>query len=114
MGALGNKNPAKLSVAPCFLPVGLLGGPYWVLEYNEAEGYSLISGGQPSIETANGCKTGSGTNNAGLWIFTRKQERDQKLVDKVRELARNQGFDLTVLNDVVQEGCTYENTDGMS
>jgi len=37
-------NSAKLAVAPCFLP-SFLGGPYWVLAYNEKKGYTLVSGG---------------------------------------------------------------------
>merc|ERR1712232_947460 len=36
----------KLEVAPCFLPT-FVAGPYWVLEYNEQEGFALISGGPP-------------------------------------------------------------------
>merc|ERR1719433_329136 len=63
--------PAKLQVAPCFLP-SFLGGPYWIIAHNEAEGYALISGGQPTIQGENGCKTGTGTNDSGLWIFTRE------------------------------------------
>merc|ERR1712079_208130 len=62
--------PAKLAVAPCFLPT-FLSGPYWVLAHNEEEGYALISGGQPTIKTDIGCKTGDGVNGSGLWIFTR-------------------------------------------
>jgi len=99
--------PAKLQVGPCFLPriSGLVTGPYWILSYNEAEGYALVSGGQPSIKTKEGCRTGSGVNGAGLWIFTRKQQRDEALVQKVRGLAKAMGFDLSVLNDVDQTHC---------
>jgi len=102
------KEPAKLQVGPCFLPriSGLATGPYWILSYNEAEGYALISGGQPTIKTKEGCRTGSGTNGAGLWIFTRKQQRDEALVQKVRGLAQAMGFDLTVLNNVDQTHCS--------
>lgn len=99
-------DPAKLAVAPCFLPK-FAAGPYWVLEYDEAEGYALISGGQPTTETSAGCKNGDGKNNSGLWIFTRKAERDENLLMKVRELAKKQGFDLSVLNDVDQSKCSY-------
>ena len=31
--------------------------------------------------------TGSGTNGSGLWIFTREQERDEALVQKVRSVS---------------------------
>eukprot|EP00959_Pyramimonas_sp_CCMP1952_P090778 1900302-Pyramimonas_sp.AAC.1 len=74
-------DPAKLLVGPCFLPniPGSTTGPYWVLAHDEDEGYALISGGQPSIMTPDGCRTGSDTNGAGLWIFTRQQTRDDQL-----------------------------------
>jgi lipocalin len=99
-------SPGKLRVAPCLVPP-IFAGPYWVVAYDEAEGYALVSGGQPTIpsDKGDGCRTGDGINNSGLWIFTRSQARDDKLVEKVREIALNEGFDLEVLNDVVQEGC---------
>lgn len=100
---------SKLAVAPCFLPPKLFAGPYWVVAYNETEGYALISGGQPTIPGEGaGCRTGTGTNNAGLWIFSRSQERDDELIEKVRNIAETAGFDLSVLNNVVQDGCLYE------
>jgi len=98
--------PSKLAVAPCFLPK-VFAGPYWIVAYNETEGYALISGGQPTIQSANStlCTSGTGINNSGLWIFTRTQQRDQALVDKVRDIAEDAGFDLSVLNDVDQTLC---------
>jgi len=100
---------SKLAVAPCFLPK-VFAGPYWVVAYNETEGFALISGGQPSIradpdDIDAGCKSGTGTNNSGLWIFSRNQERDDALVEKVRGIASDAGFDLSVLNDVDQTNC---------
>mmetsp|Transcript_18670 Transcript_18670/g.40018 ORF Transcript_18670/g.40018 Transcript_18670/m.40018 type:complete len:433 (-) Transcript_18670:380-1678(-) len=95
----------KLEVAPCFLP-SLLAGPYWVLAYNEEEGYALISGGAPKEESNGACKTGAGVNGSGLWIFTRQQKRDEALVNKVRDIAKAKGFDLGVLNDVDQSNCS--------
>lgn len=91
-------------MAPCFLPT-LLAGPYWVLDYDEAAGYALISGGAPTLPAEAGCMTGSGTNGSGLWIFTREQKRDEALVQKVRAIAAQKGFDLSVLNDVDQSAC---------
>ncbi|CAE7497076.1 unnamed protein product [Symbiodinium sp. CCMP2592] len=99
-----DKARGKLEVAPCFLPT-LLAGPYWVLDYDEAAGYALISGGAPTLPAEAGCMTGSGTNGSGLWIFTREQERDEALVQKVRAIAAQKGFDLSVLNDVDQSAC---------
>jgi lipocalin len=99
---------SKLAVAPCFLPK-FAAGPYWIIAYDETEGYALVSGGQPTIQGKDGgCKTGTGTNKSGLWIFTRAQKRDDTLVTKVRSLAQAAGFDLSVLNDVVQEGCDQD------
>eukprot|EP00438_Fugacium_kawagutii_P010892 Skav231400 [mRNA] locus=scaffold1456:312096:324529:- [translate_table: standard] len=69
-----DKARGKLEVAPCFLPTAAA-GPYWVLDYSEDEGYALISGGAPTQPSAGGCRTGTGTNGAGLWIFTRQQKR---------------------------------------
>merc|ERR1712232_586441 len=101
-----DQKTGKLEVAPHFLPT-FFSGPYWVIDYSEAEGYALISGGEPTVSGEGGlCKTGSGTNNAGLWIFTREQKTDDKLVSKVRGIAQKKGFDLSVLNQVVQSNCT--------
>jgi len=107
------KDPAKLEVGPCFLPAikGITTGPYWVLAYDEDEGYALISGGQPQIQGEGGCRTGSGVNGAGLWIFTRSQQRDEVLVQKVRGIAKGKGFDLSVLNDVNQSQCAGAGAD---
>merc|ERR1719384_1071670 len=79
-------DPAKLAVAPCFLPRALT-GPYWILRYNETGGYALISGGQPKVQTVRGCRTGTGTYNSGLWIFTRQAKPPAGVVDKVRGIA---------------------------
>mmetsp|Transcript_500 Transcript_500/g.557 ORF Transcript_500/g.557 Transcript_500/m.557 type:complete len:252 (-) Transcript_500:278-1033(-) len=97
-------DPAKLEVAPCFLPKAVA-GPYWVIAYDSTKGYALISGGQPTIKTAHGCKSGSGVNDSGLWIFTTAQERDEAVVQEVKSLAAAQGFDVTILNDVDQTKC---------
>ena len=98
--------PSKLAVAPCFVPK-VAAGPYWVVAYNEAEGYALVSGGQPTIKGTDGCKTGTGTNNSGLWIFSRSKVRDSTLIQKVRGIAKAAGFDTSVLKDVEHGGCDY-------
>jgi len=107
-----SKDPAKLNVGPCFLPpvAGVTTGPYWILAYNAEEGYALVSGGQPNIKTADGCTCGSGVNGSGLWIFSRKQQRDEALISKVRGIAKAQGFDLSILNDVDQTNCGSTNS----
>ncbi|KAL7569220.1 hypothetical protein ACA910_016776 [Epithemia clementina (nom. ined.)] len=103
-----HEEPAKLAVAPCFLPT-FLAGPYWVLAFEEGEnGYALISGGQPTIDTGNGCVTGDGINNSGLWVFTRAKERNEEVVAKVRDIAVAKGFDISVLEPVEQANCEYD------
>mmetsp|Transcript_9801 Transcript_9801/g.13853 ORF Transcript_9801/g.13853 Transcript_9801/m.13853 type:complete len:276 (-) Transcript_9801:255-1082(-) len=101
--------PSKLAVAPCFVPTGLA-GPYWVVEYNAEEGWAIISGGQPTIPGDNGgCKLGTGTNNSGLWLFTREVNPSPDLVTKMKELAEEKGFDISVLNKVDHNDCDYDN-----
>jgi len=98
-------NTGKLEVSPSFLP-SAFAGDYWVIDYSEEDGYALVSGGAPKVEGKDGlCRTGQGVNQAGLWIFTRHQTRDDALVQHVRDIAQNEGFDLTVLNDVDQSNC---------
>lgn len=100
---------SKLAVAPCFLgPKRWVAGDYWIIDYDEEEGYALVSGGQPTIPTANGCRTGTGINDSGLWIFTREQNASDALVTKVRGIAQAQGFDVSMLKDVKQNSCVYD------
>merc|ERR1711879_168131 len=95
----------KLEVAPYFLPTAFAGA-YWVIDYDESQGYALVSGGASTLEGEGGlCRTGSGVNEAGLWIFTRQQSRNEELVQKVRRIAKSKGFDLAVLDDVDQSKC---------
>jgi len=101
----------KLEVAPWFVPPAVGAGPYWVIDYDEVQGYALISGGAPKVAGSNGkCRTGGGINDAGLWIFTRAQKRNDGMVSKVRDIALKIGFDLSVLNDVDQSNCTSHGT----
>eukprot|EP00211_Chloroparvula_japonica_P016131 CAMPEP_0119137200 /NCGR_PEP_ID=MMETSP1310-20130426/23152_1 /TAXON_ID=464262 /ORGANISM="Genus nov. species nov., Strain RCC2339" /LENGTH=185 /DNA_ID=CAMNT_0007128267 /DNA_START=27 /DNA_END=584 /DNA_ORIENTATION=+ len=108
--------PSKLSVGPCVLPTFTY-GPYWVLAAGPSENnyeWALISGGQPTIDTGNGCTTGSGTNGSGLWIFSRTQVAPQEQVDMVIGIAKSMGFDTSVLYPVQQEGCLYSGFEGPS
>lgn len=109
--AYSPESDSKLAVAPCFLPKQAA-GPYWVVAYDETEGYSLVSGGQPDEVSPNGgCTTGSGVNNSGLWIFTRSQTRNDTLINKVRDIAIVAGFDISVLNNVTHTSCGPEEED---
>ena len=106
--------PAKLSVGPCKLPPRLPGarGPYWVVAAGpNADRYewALVSGGQPThaSKDGKGCRTGTGINGSGLWIFLRSSVRDDDTISMVRSLAAAQGFDLSVLKNVTHDSCTY-------
>jgi len=107
-GKLGGdaSNVGKLKVGFCKLPSYIRGGPFWVVAHNEDEGYALVSGGQPSIPTHDGCKHDEKkTSNSGLWIMTREQTRDVDLIKKVRDIATEKGLDVSVLDDVDQTSC---------
>jgi lipocalin len=99
-----DESAGKLEVSPCFLPTPLA-GPYWVEAFDQEAGWALVSGGPPKEEGNDGCKCGTGTNNSGLWIFTRKQERDEALIQKVKGIAKAKGFDISVLMDTNQTKC---------
>ena len=102
---IDDRTRGRFRMAPCVMPPAA-GAPFWVLAYDPASGFALISGGAPKIASEGGCKTGSGAKDAGLWILTSKQPRDEDLVQKVRAIAAQKGFDLSVLNDVDQSDCS--------
>mmetsp|Transcript_7786 Transcript_7786/g.9368 ORF Transcript_7786/g.9368 Transcript_7786/m.9368 type:complete len:222 (+) Transcript_7786:304-969(+) len=99
-----NLRKGMLLVGECFLPRAFA-GPYWVLTYNEAEGYAAVSGGAPKHSFPGGCRVGTGHIDSGLWIFTREQQRNENLVQKVRNILGSKGFDLSALKDVDQSDC---------
>ena len=78
------------------------GAASWIVAYDEAEGYALISGRPPTVASEARCSTGSA---AGLWILTSKQQRDDALLEKVPAIAAQEGFDTSVLNDVNPDDC---------
>ncbi|KAL7555798.1 hypothetical protein ACA910_002264 [Epithemia clementina (nom. ined.)] len=105
------EEPAKLGVAPCHLPP-LYAGPYWVVAYEDGpHGYSLVSGGPPivpALDGSGGCHTADRKGfSGGLWILTRSAQRNETVVEEVRAIAQEKGFDLSVLHDVNQENCEY-------
>jgi len=101
--------PAKLEVGPCKVPSWVPGsrGPYWVVAVGPGYEWALVSGGQPTHETPNGCRTGTGVNGSGLWIFTRSNVRDEAVINHVKDIAKSLGYDTTVLKSVQHENCTY-------
>jgi len=117
---------SKLLVGPGFLEqlfgrriAELFYGDYWVVAVGPSEdpelGYdwAIISGGAPKTRGAEGCVTGNKlldrfqVNGAGFWLFARKPV-DPESTEKMREVAKDIGFDLSVLEKVEQEGCKYE------
>ena len=110
-----NENdPSKLEVAPGFLP-RFLAGPYWIVDYDETEGYALVIGGSPQVrnkETGK-CRTNNRwiTSSGGLWIFTRESVRNDALIEKVKGIAADLGLDTSVLNTVDHDNCQYDEAD---
>ena len=104
-------DPSKLEVAPGFLP-RFLAGPYWIVDYDETEGYALVIGGPPQVKNKDTgkCRTNNRwiTSSGGLWIFTRDSERDDALIDKVKGIASDLGLDTSVLNEVDHSNCQYD------
>ena len=105
------KVPAKLKVAPCFLP-NLAAGDYWVLAAGPSPSnyeWAVISGGQPTVQYDDGCTTKEDSNaNAGLWLFHRKPVAPSADVVAMKQLLSGMGFTLTRLKPVAQDGCTYD------
>ncbi len=108
-----SSNPAEIINAPCFLP-NILAGQYWVLaagpsSYNYS--WAIVSGGPPTVRYADGnCSTKlTGTNGAGLWLFTREPfgEIADMFVSKMRYILRNIGYTTSLLINVTQRGCNY-------
>merc|ERR1711884_450701 len=104
----GDKN-SELTVGFCAIPaVSFRQSNYWVLAYDEEEGAALIAGGQPDTPNSNGDGLCTYSDNIkGLWIFTRSPVRNEALIDKYRNIARDNGIDPSMMLDVVQEGCDY-------
>jgi len=107
-----NESAGKLEVSPCFLP-SFLSGPYWIVAFDQEEGWALVSGGPPNNEGTQGCKSGTGVNNSGLWIFTREQERNEALVQKIKGIAEAKGFDVSVLKDTDQTNCASSQSESV-
>jgi len=102
----GDKN-SELTIGFCAIPaLSFRQSNYWVLAYDEEEGAALIAGGQPDTPNSNGDGLCTYSDNIkGLWIFTRSPVRDEALIEKYRNIARENGIDPSMMLDVVQEGC---------
>jgi len=103
---------SKLAVAPCFLPT-FLAGDYWILKAKEdAAGryeWAIVIGGQPTEKMSDGlCTTKtSGTNNAGLWLFSRTRTVSAATKSEMYAALKDAGISREQLNPVAQIGCNY-------
>jgi len=104
----GDKD-SELTVGFCIVPVTSYSqSNYWVLAYDEEEGVALIAGGQPDTLTSNADGLCTYSNPiSGLWIFTRSPVRNETLIEKYRDIARDNGIDPSIMKDVAQEDCAY-------
>jgi hypothetical protein len=109
---LPKKNkPSKLAVAPCFLPT-LFGGRYWVIHVEaDAQGkyeWAIVSGGPPQNKYEDGCTTGTGYFDSGLWIFSRRRTLPASKLELAREKLVQLGYTLHLLKPVRQGDCSYD------
>jgi hypothetical protein len=91
------------------------------LKHLDVHSQALISGGSPTEQgptgkcVANASPFNPSTvlngNGQGLWIFTRAQVADPRLVDAIRGVAVELGLDVEFMKPVVQEGCVYADSE---
>ena len=102
--------PAKLLVAPCFLP-NVLAGDYWVIAAgpnNDNYQWAIVSGGPPTQQYPDGCTTKqSGVNGSGLWLFSRKPVAGNATIETMLNILKKKGYTTRFLNPVEQKNCQY-------
>jgi hypothetical protein len=103
--------PGQLWVGPCFVPaflISLLSKPsYWILAYDEEEGYAVIST-LPTVDTEDGCEAREGS---GFWIFVRNATYTNRTYEIAIEAAKDSGMNidgLTDFYDVDYSSCNRE------
>jgi lipocalin len=96
---------SEVTVGFCTFPVvSFEQSNYWVLAYDEEDGYALIAGGQTNVPRGDGlCSYGNPT--AGLWIFSRSSERNEDMIEKYRGIAIDNGIDPSIMEDVSHVNC---------
>jgi len=104
------REPAKLLVAPCFLP-NILAGDYWILAAGPGSNnyeWAVVIGGQPTEEYDDGCTTKTdGINGSGFWFFSRTPVASLASLQTAFKAATDQGISLSLIKPVNQEGCKY-------
>lgn len=105
----GDKS-SEMTLGFCMVPAAeFQRSNFWVLAYEEGEGYALVSGGQvdvPSISDDGQLCTYSNPA-ASLLILSRSSQRDEGLIKKYRQHAADNGIDPSVLKQVYHDGCDY-------
>jgi hypothetical protein len=100
----------KLLVAPCFLP-SWFGGKYWVIGFNTTSDgqyeWAVISGGRPTRPYSDGCTTGTGYFDSGLWIFSRRPALSAEKLAEAKNFLVQKGYTLQLLKRVRQTNCSY-------
>lgn len=101
-----NDLDSQVTVGACVVPAFTFGGPnYWIIAYDEEEGYALI-GAQTNVPTQDGlCTFASPT--LGLWIFSRSPMRNEAMIEKYRGIAEANGIDPSIMSDVSHQGCAH-------
>ena len=98
---------SEITVGFCVVPAAGFGqSNYWVLAYDEDDGYALIAGGQTDVPTTDGLCAYSNPV-AGLWIFSRSPVRNEAMIEKYRAIATAHGIDVAMLREVDHTGCDY-------
>jgi lipocalin len=111
-GAIPNKSdPSKIKVIFPLVPFPkLFGADYWVVATGPiVDGkydWAIISGGAPTQENKsnNLCIA---PRNAGFWLFTRESTPPKAKVDMLKSTAQSIGLDVTALNNIEHNGCSY-------
>jgi lipocalin len=112
--------PAKLKVAPCFLPP-IFAGQYWVASLAVDYSWAIVVGGQPDQDgecaDENLCTTREAGiipflptlgNGQGLWFLTRDQNASDAILASMEAAAEAAGICTANMLPVVHEGCLYE------
>jgi lipocalin len=109
-GTIPRKNdPSKIKISFTFIPFpNAVGGNYWVVAtspiINGMYDWAIITGGAPTLENASGCSV---PGDHGMWLFTRDATPPKEKLLMIKDTARKLGLDVSVLNDVEHNGCTY-------
>lgn len=105
-----DKAEGWLDVGPCSMKFG---GPYWIVKYNDAEGYAIILGGMPDRmvlpdkESTLPVKCGFRNKMTnGMWAFTRQRNPPAALKTKLMDIMNNElKLDTSDLLTTPQDNC---------